>query len=465
MSEFIEGFIRDLRRHGLRIPPAERIDASKAALAVGVDSRGAFKAALRGTLAKSLQEARLFEEVFEAYFAPPRPALQPRRGEPGGTGGAGAAGRGAGSGSPPRRHEPSKPRERSCPPRHLRSAEKSREPRGPTAARRDGRKGGRAGTSPRLVTAERSPTGRADRALEAREGRSGGAASEVRRRDLALRITSEEEALLAREIPDLIMEVRLRRGRRYAEGSRGRLWVKKMIRESLAHAGVPFTLPMKARRPRSPRVVMLVDVSHSVARSAGLFLLICAGLAERIRKFQVLLFVDRVIEATDLIRRWASAGRGLGREAGARFDRSAMAPARAARTGRGAPGAGIVPTRGGRSFADLLASLTEINLAAPSDYGRAFFQARSHLARSAGRDAVLVVLGDARCNYRDPLEWAFEEIAARCRRAIWLNPEPRGLWDTADSVMSVYFPACDVVCEARDLDGLSRGVREILRCV
>jgi uncharacterized protein with von Willebrand factor type A (vWA) domain len=228
--------------------------------------------------------------------------------------------------------------------------------------------------------------------------------------------------------------------------------MKKVIRDSLAHGGVPFELPMRERRPRIPRVVLLVDVSHSVARASGLFLLICLGLRERLRRVQILLFVDRVIDGTDIVSSWASS-------------RATPKTVRPGTSRRATPGSGVSSRRGGASFADLLGSIPDLNVMAPSDYGRAFYQARAHLTRAAGRDAVLVILGDARSNRRDPLVWAFDEIAERCRRVIWLNPESRSLWDTADSVMDAYLPSCDVVCETRNLAGLARGVREILRAL
>ena len=77
------------------------------------------------------------------------------------------------------------------------------------------------------------------------------------------------------------------------------------------------------------------------------------------------------------------------------------------------------------------------------------------------RDAVLVVLGDARTNRFDPLPWAFEEIASRARRVLWLVPEPRARWGTGDSALPRYLPFCDVAVEARDLEGLAHGVREM----
>ena len=126
------------------------------------------------------------------------------------------------------------------------------------------------------------------------------------------------------------------------------------------------------------------------------------------------------------------------------------------------PGAGILGASG-VSFKDLVNSQVDLNPSAPSDYGRAFYHARELLARTGGRDTLLFILGDARTNRLEPLPWAFDEAAASCKKVIWLNPEPRSLWDTGDSVMSSYLTACDVVCEAGDLVGLSRGVKEMLR--
>ena len=469
----LDGFIQFLRRGGFRISPSERVDASRAALAVGVESRLHFRSALRATLAKTPEESRLFDSLFDAHFASPsRKARQGEREDRGGSGD-GGGGHGEGSGSA----------RRAAPPSESPGSARGARPKGQKIPLQD-RKAGRSRPPDQSAVGIVSPVrGRLRRVIvsgaERKEAdRSGGrdgdrssrgvAAGGPRRVDLASALTSADEAALAREIPAIIQEIRLRRGRRFREGRRGRLWAKKMIRDSLAHGGVPFTLPMKERRPRSPRVLVLVDVSWSVARAAGLFLLICRGLAERLRRAEFHFFVDRVAEATAAVRAWPAANaRRAGRRAPAPPDSIRVRPrsARGNRRGGGAPGGGIVPRPGGIAFADLVGAVPGLNIMAPSDYGRAFFQARQVLGRAGGRDTVLVVLGDARTNRRDPLAWAFEEIAARCRRVIWLNPEPRRLWNSEDSVMDAYLPACDVACEVRDLDGLARGVREILRAL
>jgi uncharacterized protein with von Willebrand factor type A (vWA) domain len=114
------------------------------------------------------------------------------------------------------------------------------------------------------------------------------------------------------------------------------------------------------------------------------------------------------------------------------------------------------------SFRELLDALPGLDLGAASDYGRTFYALRAGALRTMPRDTILVVLGDGRTNVFDPLPWAFEELAAKARRVIWLVPEPRARWGTDDSALPRYLPFCDVAVEARDLDGLVHGVRELV---
>ena len=54
--------------------------------------------------------------------------------------------------------------------------------------------------------------------------------------------------------------------------------------------------------------------------------------------------------------------------------------------------------------------------------------------------STVIVLGDARTNGRDPHAAAFARIAERAGRTFWLNPEPRLYWNYGDSVMAAYEP-------------------------
>ncbi len=48
---------------------------------------------------------------------------------------------------------------------------------------------------------------------------------------------------------------------------------------------------------------------------------------------------------------------------------------------------------------------------------------------------TILILGDARSNYGDPRGDILKKIHARARRVIWLNPEPRTMWNSGDSEM------------------------------
>ena len=75
----------------------------------------------------------------------------------------------------------------------------------------------------------------------------------------------------------------------------------------------------------------------------------------------------------------------------------------------------------------------------------------------------MIILGDARSNYGDPAEGLLKQIADRCRRLIWLNPETPPMWGTGDSEMRRYGRLCDLVMECSTLRHLERLVRVLVR--
>lgn len=449
MVPAIARFADALRREGVSLSPAELIDAARAVESVGLETRARFRIALAATMAKDPRARAVFDRVFDAYFTPPPRAVR-AGGERGRGGDAGDPRRGAGSGrsglgSPHRRRETADDSRRS-------SAEAVR-----TVARFGSRsEAGRSSVRRALeMMRARGPgttTGRPSAAggvVPRVAERAGGSRADPLRRDLSGSLTEADERALARLVPKLIDALRLREGRRMRASRRGRLWPRRLFRRSLASGGVPFVLPMRRPRPRPTRVVLLVDVSWSVARAAGYFLWMASSFLEPGRRARVVAFVDRPVDATDAIRRWSRAGR---------FPRF---PTGAATRRRRRPSTGVVRAAG--TFTEVLDSLPGLNLDAPSDYGRALHGLlRSHL-RPTGRDTVLVVLGDARTNVFDPLSWTLDEIGKRTRAILWLVPEPASRWGTGDSALGAYLEHVDVVVEAADLDGLARGVARLLR--
>jgi len=202
---------------------------------------------------------------------------------------------------------------------------------------------------------------------------------------------------------------------------RGRLDVRRTVRRSLSSGGVPVDPAFRAVRASKPDLYVLADVSGSVIEFAKFTLSLLHAMNEEFAKMRSFAFVDGIDEVT-----------GILDEGGHRMDlRGAFARAR------------VVAADGHSDYGSVLAGFAE-------RYG-ADVDARS----------TLIIMGDARNNYRDPGLETLKGLRERARRLYWLNPEPRGDWDTTDSLMSVYAPFCDRVFEVRNLRQLTACVDEI----
>ncbi|HHC08900.1 MAG TPA: VWA domain-containing protein [Actinobacteria bacterium] len=226
-------------------------------------------------------------------------------------------------------------------------------------------------------------------------------------------------ARIERALAPLARRLATRISGRRRHGERGRLDVRRTIRRSLAHGGVFLEPRFRKPRPSKPDLVLLCDVSGSMATFARFTMQLTAAIAGEFSRVRVFAFIEDLDEVTEY------------------FDRSV-------------------------DFATGLAAMYGeaelVRLHGHSDYGRslATFVDR-HLDVVTPKTSVLVT-GDARTNYRDPGLTAFATIAKRARAVFWLNPEPRRHWDTGDSVMSLYAEWCDEVAEVRSLRQLERFV-------
>ncbi|GGP32558.1 vWA domain-containing protein [Streptomyces melanogenes] len=205
---------------------------------------------------------------------------------------------------------------------------------------------------------------------------------------------------------------------RRRRAARGRIDLRRTLRGSLSTGGVPMRPVLRRRRPARPELVLLCDVSGSVAGFANFTMLLVQALHDQFSKVRVYAFVNRVDEVTGLLRKGAADPAGLG-------DRIA----------------GEAAVTGWHGSSDYGTSLGEF--------------AERHLDAVGPRTAVFV-LGDARTNMADPNLPALRRIAERARRVYWLNPEPASQWGTGDSAALAYAELVEMhVCRnAHQLGGL-----------
>ena len=218
-----------------------------------------------------------------------------------------------------------------------------------------------------------------------------------------------------------VMAARLTRKRR--SRNQGRINLRRTTRQSLGTGGVPFNLAFRRPRPHRPELLVLCDISGSVAEFSLFTLTLMSALSAEVAQTRSFVFVDRTDEITDLLNR---------------TDHS------------------IEPWQ-------IMRNTNVIADDGHSDYGAVLQQFHDEVVESnRGPAPTLLITGDARTNYRDACPGSLEAIARRCRRIYWLNPEPREQWDTEDSEMSTYAPYCHGVFEVRNLRQLISCVEDLL---
>ncbi|MFT4289019.1 vWA domain-containing protein [Nocardioides sp.] len=231
---------------------------------------------------------------------------------------------------------------------------------------------------------------------------------------------SDMEAL-RREIYPLARRLATRLTQEKHARRRGPVDMRRTVRASIGTGGVPLTTHHRPKRPHRTELVVLCDVSGSVANFATFTLMLVFALREQFSKVRAFTFVDEIHEVTDYFT--------PGGDLVDTMTRLAEATAHAARFGR-------------------------------TNYGRALERFRELHGDAVGPKSSLLILGDARSNYSDLALPTLRGLVDSARHAWWLNPEVRRQWDTGDSAASQYGDVIGMV-ECRNLTQLSEFVHDI----
>lgn len=227
---------------------------------------------------------------------------------------------------------------------------------------------------------------------------------------------------MRREIYPLARRLATRLTKEQHADRRGPLDFRRTVRASISTGGVPLTTHHKPKRPHRTELVVLCDVSGSVANFAQFTLLLVFALRDEFRGLRAFTFVDQVHEVTPYFR----------------------------------PGADVADV-----LADLAASAEHAALWGRTNYGRAFTRFTDEFADALTPKTSLLILGDARSNYSDLADDRLRAMAEASRHAWWLNPEAARHWDTGDSVAAQYGEIVSMV-ECRNLTQLSDFVHDLL---
>jgi uncharacterized protein with von Willebrand factor type A (vWA) domain len=453
-SEPLRRFLQVARGAGLRVSAAEGIDAARAVEFVGFHDRAVLKDTLSLVLAKTPDEKGLFDECFDLYFrreefasadeqepAPPSSAPPPGGGPM--QGGDSAGGMGGGSLGQMLAED-----DRAG----LAAAMED-------AAREAGLENIRFFTQKNLYARrilDRMGLRALEREMEALrqsgtpegagratflEGKVEALRDQVRdfvERHLVLFARGEtekfrEELLKSTRLSNLerrdlermrvlVRAMAKRLAARYAKTRRrrlrGQLDTRRTLRRNMGWGGVPFITVWKQKRIEKPRVMVLCDVSGSVAAMAQFLLMFLYALNEALSDIRSFAFAGSLVEVSEILEK--------------------------------------------EEIESAIGKIMQMIGYGSSNYGNSFADFEDGWGSQITNKTTIIILGDARGNRTDPRTDIVARMSERAKRVIWLNPEYRSAWGTGDSDMFRYAPYCNLVTVCNTLRHLERVITDLL---
>lgn len=229
----------------------------------------------------------------------------------------------------------------------------------------------------------------------------------------------EQLAELNRTVRPLARRLATRLAARRRRAGRGRIDVRRTMRRAMGTGGVPLDPVFERPACSKPELVLLCDVSGSVAGFSNFTMLLVRALGEQFTRVRVFAFINATAEVTELV----------------------------------------------READDPASAITEQTRVSAwhnsSDYGTALGDfVRDHLD-AVGSSTSVLILGDARNNNLAENSEALDRIVMKAKRAYWLNPEPMSRWNLGDSVAQRYGTSLPMI-ECSSVEQLSRFVARLL---
>jgi uncharacterized protein len=212
-----------------------------------------------------------------------------------------------------------------------------------------------------------------------------------------------------------------RYGRERRRLRRGHLDLRRTLRKNMAYDGVPFVTVWKERKIDKPRVVVLCDVSGSVADVAQFLLLFLYSLNEALSDIHSFAFSSHLVEVSHILE--------------------------------------------DMTIEDAITRIMKEIGFGSSDYGRSLADFAETFLRLVDNKTSVIIMGDARSNFTNPRAGLMKLLFERARRVIWLNPEGRPTWGTGDSEMLRYRPYCHVARVCNSVRHLEATLEDLLKGV
>lgn len=443
MDRQITSFIRALRASDVRVSTGEALDAARAMSVAGYADRTLLKDSLRCTLAKSTDEQVTFDELFEAFFATRNiPSGDPSQ-----------------SGSDTEA-EAEAPHTDVDPVELMDSGDEAAiaaalERAANAVDADDIRFSTQVAYFAQQMVKQMGGDKLQERLMQAFQDRSEEGEAEAERliemrRDLTLRARervqrsydifgkgeteqfrndfAENKRLSAIELSDMARmkvlvgriakRLAVKHSRRRRKKNHGQLDVRRTMRANAGVDGVPFNVVWRQKKRERPKIVVICDVSGSVARYVRFLLLLLWSMKDVVPDMHAFAFSNKLVDVDSILE--------------------------------------------DNPFEHAMDIIMRVAGMGSTSYGQAWSDLKTGHEGLIDRRTTIIVLGDGRSNYDDPRTDLFRDFASRAKRTIWLNPEPVPAWGSGDSEIPRYRPYCSTMSHVATLKDLERAVDDVL---
>ncbi len=196
--------------------------------------------------------------------------------------------------------------------------------------------------------------------------------------------------------------------------------IRKIFRSGLKYQDTPIKLFYRKRNIiKKPNLVLLLDVSGSMLSYLPFLISFFYALNDLYQQIKTYVFVDEPVEVSSYFN----------------------SPSQK------------------KSYDEIFNSiiqLPEVHRFSYSDYGICFQKFKIIADNSFDNRTVLVVVGDARNNFKYEALREFYNISMKATQTVWINPENKSLWNSGDSIIEHYQSSCDYLLQISQAEHLEQ---------
>jgi uncharacterized protein with von Willebrand factor type A (vWA) domain len=223
--------------------------------------------------------------------------------------------------------------------------------------------------------------------------------------------------ILEKSAQKIVEKLKKKKKKRFKNSKRGTLNMRKTLNKSISYNQIPFQRVYKKQKQKQRKLIILADASDSVKKYSQIVLYFIYSLNIFFKNIKTFAFISDIEDVTNNFKE-------------------------------------------NTSFSDSILNI--INKGGNSDYNSSFDSILNNYSKDLDHDVILIVIGDGRNNYISADLTSLIKIQKKVKEIIWLNPDNKFFWNTADSNIELYQKVVDKIYQIRTIEDIESLSEEII---